>query len=69
MNTEIITGTDPEALADLEAVMKQINDGTPLPPEIARRIDERAARIKDDLRRNYGEIDVVQLLRDARDES
>lgn len=68
MSTKTLAGTDPQALADLDAVMKQIIDGTPLAPEVARRIDERAERITEELRCNYGEIDVVQLLRDARDE-
>jgi hypothetical protein len=58
----------PEVLADQAAVIKRLIDGTPIDPEVSRRIDERADRITEELRRKYGAIDVVQLLRSARDE-
>jgi hypothetical protein len=60
--------TPPEVIADQAAVMKRLIDGTPIDPEVSRRIDQRADRITDELRRKYGAIDVVELLRDARDE-
>jgi hypothetical protein len=60
--------TPPEVIEDQAAVMKRLIDGTPIDPEVSRRIDQRADRITDELRRKYGAIDVVELLRDARDE-
>jgi hypothetical protein len=63
------TGADPQVLADLDAVMRRVVDGTAIDPETSRRIEERADRITDQLRRQYGQIDVDQLLHDARDES
>jgi hypothetical protein len=63
-----ITSSASQALADLDAVMKSIIDCTPLDSETSSRIDERADRITQELRRLHGEIDVVHLLRDARDE-
>jgi len=62
------TGTDPQVLDDYRAVIKHILDKTPLDPAIARRIDERADRITERLRRENVDIDVVQLLREVRDE-
>jgi hypothetical protein len=62
------TGTDPQVLDDYRAVIKHILDKTPLDPEIAHRIDERADRITERLRRENVDIDVVQLLREVRDE-
>ena len=47
-------GTDPQVLADLDAVMKRILDGTPVDPETSRRIEERADRITDEIRRTRG---------------
>ena len=64
------TGTDPQVLADLDAVMERITTGKPLDPEAARRIRERAERITEEIRQQHGELDVaVQLLREIRDEA
>jgi hypothetical protein len=47
-----------EALAEEEAaVLRLLTDGTPVPAEIARRIDERAERITERIRRTHGVID------------
>lgn len=50
--------------SDTEAVLKQAFEGTPLAPEVARRVDERAAQITEQVRRAYGVIDdaTFQLL-------
>lgn len=59
MDTETTT-TDPFAdseHADTEAVLKNAFEGTTLDPEVARRIDERAAQITEQVRRNHGVID------------
>jgi hypothetical protein len=56
MSTAEITpaGTDLQVLADLDAVMKRIIDGTPVDPETSRRIEERADRITEEIRRTRG---------------
>ena len=50
--------------SDTEAVLRHAFEQAPLDPEIARRVDERAARITEHLRRTYGVIDdeTFQLL-------
>jgi hypothetical protein len=45
------------AHSDTEAVLRHAFDQTPLDPEVARRVDERAARITEELRRAHGVID------------
>jgi hypothetical protein len=47
-------GIDLQVLADLDAVMKRIIDGTPIDPETSRRIEERADRITEEIRRTRG---------------
>ena len=50
--------------ADTEAVLRHVFERVPLDPEVARRVDERAARITEQLRRTHGVIDdeTFQLL-------
>lgn len=48
---------DPQVLADLDAVIKRIIDGTPVDPETSRRIEERADRITEEVRRTRGVMD------------
>ena len=50
-------GTDPQVLADLDAVMKRMIDGTPVDPETSRRIEERADRITEEIRRTRRVMD------------
>ena len=50
-------GTDLQVLADLDAVMKRIIDGTPVDPETSRRIEERADLITERIRRTRGVMD------------
>jgi hypothetical protein len=60
MSTEIATTTDPHAdseHSDTEAVLKHAFERTPLDPQVARRVDERAARITEQIRRTHGVID------------
>jgi hypothetical protein len=62
-------GNDSAALADLEAVLRHVASGTPIEPELARRISERSERITEELRQKYGELNVaVDLVREIRDE-
>jgi hypothetical protein len=59
MSTETAT-TDPLSCSehsDTEAVLRSAFDGTPLDPEVARRVDERASRITEQVRRARGVID------------
>lgn len=72
MSTAETTSTDPQVLADLDAVMKRIIDGTPVDAETSRRIEERGNRLTEEIRRIHGEIDeetLNRLLRAARDEA
>lgn len=60
-------GMDVQVLADLDAVMKRIIDGTPVDPETSRRIEERADRITEEIRRTRGVMNDARfqaLLRD-----
>lgn len=43
--------------SDTEAVLRHAFEGTPLDPEIARRVEERAARITEQVRQVHGVID------------
>ncbi len=43
--------------ADSEAVMRHAFEGEPLDPEVARRVEERAARIAEEIYRIHGLID------------
>ena len=50
-------GIDRQVLEDLNAVMKRIIDGAPVDLETSRRIEERADRITEELRRTRGVMD------------
>ena len=65
-----LAGTDPQVLADLDAVMKRIIDGTPADPETARRIEQRGNRITEEIYRTHRLIDdeTFQRLLDDDDE-
>jgi hypothetical protein len=62
------TGSNPQARDDYKAVMRHVAEGTPVEPELVRRVRERAERITDEIRREQGDIDVVKLLHDARED-
>jgi hypothetical protein len=66
MNTET-AATDPAAdseHSDTEAVLRHAFEHAPLDPEVARRVDERAARITEQIRQTHGiiEDETFQLL-------
>jgi hypothetical protein len=65
---EIKPRLDPQAQADSEAVMRHVIDGTPIDPELKRRVEERADRITEEILQKHGFIDVDKLIHDARDE-
>jgi hypothetical protein len=63
------TGTPPDVLADLDAVLRHVAAGTPVDPALDRRVRERSERLTEELRQRYGEIEVaVDLIREIRDE-
>ena len=68
MATETKTaGADPEVLADIDALMRHAAEKTPVDPDLFRRVNERADRLTEELRRKPP-IDIEKLLHDARDE-
>ena len=56
---------DPQIQADHEAAERYALEGKPFPPDLARRIRERA----DKARARLGRIDVNKLIHEARDEA
>jgi hypothetical protein len=57
MSTELKRpGMDPLEGADAEAVCRHVFEGEPLDPAADRRIQERAARVTEEIRRRHGEI-------------
>jgi hypothetical protein len=69
MNSDIKAhGVDPQVLADIEALVQHHMEGTPIDPELARRVEERADRITQDLARRNVQIDVDGLLREVRND-
>ena len=57
MSTELKhSGMDPLERADAEAVYRHAFEGEPLDPAADRRIQERAARVTEEIRRRHGEI-------------
>ncbi len=54
--------------ADFQAVVDHAFKGKPIDPEISQRIEERAARIQDTLRKNPKTDMAVDLIREARED-
>jgi hypothetical protein len=63
---EKLTGVDPQILKDRQAIYRHAFEGIPLSPEIAERVRERTRAITDRVSKEYGAVDVVQLVRDGR---
>jgi hypothetical protein len=56
-------------LADLQAVIDSLVSKTPLDPAIARRVEERAERTRQEVFERHGLLNVaVDLIREIRDE-
>jgi hypothetical protein len=63
------TGIPPEAMADAQLVAECVAAGRPIPPEVARRIQEEAQKISQRLRQQYGILDIgVPAIRELRGE-
>jgi len=71
MSTEIkATGIAAEIMADLEAIMAHVNDGTPIDPELSQRVTKRGARVTEAIREKFGQTDIANdLIRSTRDEA
>jgi hypothetical protein len=59
---------DLEAQADNELAASLYSEGKPFPPDLVRRIQERAARIRQELLETVGYIDFVELIHESRNE-
>jgi len=58
----------PEVLADLEAVARQAAAGGVRDPELLRRVYERSAKAREELRQKYGVLNIgVEIIREIRD--
>ena len=63
------TEAKPTHDADTEALIERITHGTPLPADVYRRIQERGDELTEQIRRQYGTIEIaVDLIREIRDE-
>lgn len=63
------TEANPALDADTEALMERISHGTPLPPDVYRRIQERGDQLTEEIRQKYGTREIaVDLIREIRDE-
>ncbi len=58
---------DPSDQADKEAVMQAFLSGTPVDPEVARRVQERSRLIREEVLRKHGRVDIaVPSIRELR---
>ncbi|HEY5312754.1 MAG TPA: hypothetical protein VIK18_09550 [Pirellulales bacterium] len=55
-------------LADLEEVLRSAHDGRPAAPDVVRRVEEWASKVKEETRRRGITDLAVPLIRQARDE-
>lgn len=63
------TGIPPDVLADAQIVADCAASGTPVPPEVARRVHERANRVRQDILAKHGVQNIgVPILRELRGE-
>ncbi len=57
----------PSAQADEEAVMRAFLAGTPVDPDVARRVQERSRLIREEVFRKHGLVDIaVPAIRELR---
>jgi hypothetical protein len=71
MNTATIPDAERVAsdiMADLEAVCEAVATGRKIDPQLRRRIDERADKVRDDIFHKHGVLDIgVPIIRELRD--
>ena len=59
----------PDVLADLQVITDCVAAGKPVPPEVARRVHERAERVRQEILEKQGVQDIgVQIIREMRGE-
>jgi len=69
MDTIESTGIAPDVMADLQMIADCAGGGKPVPPEVARRVQERAARARQEILEKHGVQDIgVQIIRELRGE-
>ena len=70
MSTELKdTGIYRDVAADNQAIMEHVITGLPLDPAIARRVQERARAIRQEILEKHGILNVaVDLIRESRDD-
>jgi hypothetical protein len=63
--TTVETTADP----DTDAIIEMLTTGKPIPTEIRDRLRAQARRITEELRKEFGEMEIAaQLIRELRDE-
>jgi hypothetical protein len=63
------TSIPPEIIADAELVARCVADGRAVPAEVAGRVHERAVRIREEIFRKHGLVDIgVPAIRELRGE-
>jgi hypothetical protein len=68
MSTEVDIGISPEMVADAEAAVEAVMTGKTLDPAVSRRIQERAAKIREKVFQKHGLLDIgVPAIRELRD--
>src|SRR5438105_3488996 len=67
MSTTETTGVPPDVQADTQLVLECVAAGRPVPPDVAQRIQERAAQIREQVRQTHGERDIAtRIIREMR---
>jgi hypothetical protein len=67
LNSLTDESSDPSIKADEEAVMQAFLAGTPVDPEVARRVQERGRLIREEIFRKHGLVDIaVPAVRELR---
>ncbi len=70
MNSTSSIEKDSEIETDLQAVLDRAMTGRPLAPEVERRVQERAEKIRQEVLAKHGVLNVaVDLIREGRDEA
>jgi hypothetical protein len=60
-------GIAPDLAADDEAIIEHLTAGTPIDPDVPRRVRERAERITEEVRQKHGVLDIgVPAIREVR---
>jgi hypothetical protein len=67
LNSVTAKSPDPSVQADEEAVMQAFLTGTPVDPDVARRVQERSRLIREEVFRKHGLVDIaVPAIRELR---